>query len=317
MYFDIGPPDRERNSMDAKRLILGMAVLGGAGLWRALRRAAPVDLRDKVVIVTGASSGIGLAVARGFAAEGARLVLAARRTEKLHEIADELTATYGASTLVVPTDVTEEAGCTGLVEAAMARFGYIDVLVNNAGVTMVGAFHMQDPGTLQQLLQVNVYGYLRLTQLVIPSMLRRRAGHIVNVGSVVGRFYPPGMVGYVASRAAILGFTEALRRELTGTGICVSLVMPTWTRTAIASEAEFDMVASAGLPVDDVETPAAAIIEAVRRRRRTVMLGGVRMAALFSMEALAPRLVDWLVRGIFYFKPDFAAMLFGSDYERV
>ncbi|MBN1285080.1 MAG: SDR family NAD(P)-dependent oxidoreductase [Anaerolineae bacterium] len=302
--------------MDQRRLLLGVALLGGGALLRALRRPAPVDLRDKVVIVTGASSGIGLAAARAFAAEGARLVLAARRAEKLHEAAGELARAHGRPPLVVPTDVTDEAGRRALIDAAVETFGRIDVLVNNAGVTWIGAFYTHDPDDLQQMLQVNVYAYLRLAQLVLPVMLRQGSGYIVNIGSIAGRCPVPGMVGYVASRAAIHGFTYALRRELAGTGVHVSLVMPTWTRTPIAGEHEFAMVESVGLPVDDVQIPAAAAVDAVRRRRRSVTLGGMSMAACLACEALAPQVVDWVVRAVLRLRPDFTEMLFGAAYEK-
>jgi short-subunit dehydrogenase len=290
-----------------KRFLFAGASLA---LWRALCRRAPVDLRGKVVIVTGASSGIGLETARRFSAEGARVVLAARRAEVLRRVAAELEAAHGTPVLAVPVDLTKEEDRRALIDAARRAFGRVDVLVNNAGITHIGRFHRHDPDHLYQLVQLNLYAYMRLTQLVLPAMLRRGAGHIVYVSSVTGRIPFPGLIGYTASRAGVVGLAGALRRELVGTGVHVSLVLPTWTRTPIASKEEFDMVARFGIPVETVDRPTAAIVDAVRYRRREVMLGGARMKLALLVEKFAARLIDWFISALLALFPDAREMLY-------
>src|SRR5262245_30736039 len=149
-------------------LLLGMAAL----LLRSRRRAQPFSLTRQVVVITGASSGIGRAAAHAFAQAGASVALVARRPEALAAVEAEL-GCYGVETLVVPADVTRSEELERLVEKVLGTFGRIDVLVNNAGISRGGSFITLEPDDLRQLLLTNVYGPLRLTQLVLPCMLRR------------------------------------------------------------------------------------------------------------------------------------------------
>ncbi len=282
--------------MVMKRLFLAGAALGGvAASWRALRLQEPVSLCDKVVVITGASSGIGKAAAHAFAREGAQLVLAARRVEKLCEVADAL-ADCGTPVLIAPTDVTRDADLQALVETAVRAFGRIDVLVNNAGLSY-GSYHQDlEPTCLRDLVQVNVYGPLRLTQLVLPVMLRQGYGHIVNVSSMAGLIPAPGLAAYAATRTAIISFSTALRRELAGSGVRVSAVMPTFTSTPMTQAVSEASLHRSGALIlerfDPPEVPAAAIVNAVRYNRRETLMGGVQIRIGAVLGRLAPGLID-------------------------
>lgn len=278
--------------MKRRYVLLGAMLGGGLALRRVLSHHLPVDLRGKVVLITGASSGIGAAIAHAFAAQGAQVILAARRAEKLLDVAGELDA-YGVRALVIPADITREADRVALVNAALREFGRIDVLVNNAGLLLAGYFWQQAPDQMQALVQTNLYAPIRLTQLVLPCMLERREGHIVNVSSVGGRVsLPPGAAVYVASRAGLIAFSETLRREVLPRGVRVSWVLPTWTRTPMVADFDEAYLRSFGLYFDDPAVPAAAVVDAVRHNRREIVFGGplVRLGVL--AHHLVPGLID-------------------------
>jgi len=261
-----------------RTLLLAGALAGGSLLgWRATRRTS-VSLAGKVVVVTGASAGIGRATALAFGRAGARVALAARRHDALEEVRCELEAA-GATALAVAADVTDAAACARLVEVVETQLGPIDVLVNNAGLSLGGPIGDLDDKALGQLIAVNVTGPIQLTRLVIPGMQRRAAGHVVNVSSMVGLLTPPGSAAYAATRAAILGFSDALRKELAGSGVAVSLVLPGWTQTGMLADMNLARMRAAGMiggsiHLDPPEVPAQAIVDAVRHRRREVLLGG-------------------------------------------
>ncbi len=287
-------------------MLLTGGVAAGSLAWRACRRRKPVNLRGKVVIITGASSGIGRAAAHAFAAEGAWLVLAARRADVLDEVRAEL-AVYDVPVLAVPTDVSRDDDLRRLVDETRRVCGRIDVLVNNAGLSYGGPLAELPPARVRALLAVNLYGPMRLTQMVLPVMLRQGpdrqgwAGHIVHVTSLAGQLPAPGMAVYAATRIGLTRFGDALRRELDGTGVRVSAVFPTWTRTPMADRvSEAQMRASRTLlsaeGFDEPEVPAAAIVDAVRRNRREVVLGGLQMRVGYILERLLPGLMDWYWR---------------------
>lgn len=180
-------------------------------------------LSEKVVIITGASSGIGAATARALAQEGCKLTLAARSTDRLEALADELGR---ANTLVVPTDITSGAQVTAMVEQTVARFGRVDVLFANAGIYIPGQVAEGDPNAWAHLMDVNIDGVLRSVHAVLPHMMAQKSGDILVTSSISGFVDIVWEPVYSASKHAIQGFVHTLRRQVAPHGIRVGAVAP-------------------------------------------------------------------------------------------
>ncbi|WP_221089646.1 SDR family NAD(P)-dependent oxidoreductase [Deinococcus aquaedulcis] len=244
-----------------------------------------------VVVLTGASSGIGRATAEELADLGYALVLAARRTDELHALARRLDPS-GARVIAVPTDVTDDASRRALLAAAQAHFGRIDVLVNNAGVTVERGWWWNDADPLR-VLRVNLEAPVELTRLVLPALRAQGSGHIVNIGSVAGLAATNGI--YSASKFGLRGFSLALRRELLGSGVHVSLVAPGFVKS--------EMTARARLPMPGPEVVARAVAAVLLRpRAETVVPAPYR--ALVWLERHFPALGDWVVQRLIWRRYD-------------
>ncbi|MBA3824392.1 MAG: SDR family NAD(P)-dependent oxidoreductase [Ktedonobacterales bacterium] len=183
------------------------------------------DLRGKVALVTGASSGIGEALARALAGQGARVAIAARRGERIHALADELTAT-GAEVLAVPTDVTDESAVQSLVAQTVARFGGLDILIPNAGFGYRAPIVEGDTARWKAMLDTNVYGVLLSLHYGVPHILARGRGDVILLGSVAGRTVTTGGAAYSASKSAVRAISEALRQEMSRKNVRVTLLEP-------------------------------------------------------------------------------------------
>lgn len=257
-------------------------------------------LRGNVVVITGASKGIGAELARQLAGEGARLVLAARDGAALEEVA-AASRRAGAEVLVVPTDVTREADCRALVDATVARFGRLDTLVNNAGATMWARVdEIRDLGMLDRIMQVNYLGAAYCTAHALPHLKASR-GRIVGIASLTGLTGVPTRAGYAAAKHAMRGFFDSLRIELAGTGVTVTMVYPGFVATGIRENATGPDGRPAQVdPVDprrvmDVGECARQIRRAIATRRRDlVMTARGRLAAW--LKVLAPGVVDAIAR---------------------
>ncbi len=183
----------------------------------------------KTVLVTGASSGIGRETALAFAGAGANAVLVARRPAALAKVAKQVRAA-GVEALTVATDVTDPTAVATCFRKAVQRFGSVDIVVNNAGVLLPAKVADLDPADLQRMLDVNLFGALHVLQAAVKQMQQQESGgHIVNVASLAGRRGYSPLGGYSASKFALVGLTEALRTELMGSNVGVSLVLP-WRR---------------------------------------------------------------------------------------
>ncbi len=184
-------------------------------------------LSQKIVLITGASSGIGEACAAAFAREGSSVVIGARRLEKLNAIADKLSSQYGVPVMPIRLDVTDEESCQQFISHALEKFGRIDVLVNNAGLARgrdtVANLQESD---MREMFETNVFAVLRLTRLALASMLKVDSGHIINIGSVAGYATYEGGASYCATKFSVRAISEALRFELLGKHIRVSSVSP-------------------------------------------------------------------------------------------
>ncbi len=257
------------------------------------------EIRGAVVIVTGASSGIGAATARAFGRGGARVVLAARRLERLQAIAAEIeSAGAGAETLVVAADMSRHDDISRLVEQTHARFGRVDVLVNNAGFGRLNWLEKLDPARdIEAQYAVNVLGVVHATRLVLPIMMAQRSGHIINIGSTSGLVATPTYSIYASTKFAVRGFGEALRREVAPWGIKVSTLYPGGVATEFAEHAQIrrkTQVTTPGWLLLSPEQVAEAVIGLVHRpRAEHVIPWAFRLAA--ALNHWLPGLVDWAV----------------------
>lgn len=250
---------------------------------------------DRVVIVTGASAGIGKALARQLTAAGAKLTLVARRRDRLEQLADEIGV---EQSLVQAGDIADEAFCREVIAQTVATFGSLDILVNNAGISMNAMFADCESEVFRRLMAVNYFGSLYTTLAALPH-LEKSQGSLLFISSIVGKRGFPTRSGYSASKFAVQGLFESLRCELTPKGIHVGILSPGYTATEIrevALAADGQARGEAGMTTGDVMPPEAvadAIMVAIARRKREVILtmGG---KALVGLNKILPGVVDRL-----------------------
>jgi short-subunit dehydrogenase len=248
-----------------------------------------------VAVITGASSGIGLATARHLARDGFAVVLGARRADRLEEAVREIRAAGGRAEAVV-IDVTREADVQAIVDRAVSAFGGLDVMVCNAGFGFYGTLEDTPPDVMRRMMDVNFIGSYLAARAALPIFRRQARGHLLFVSSIVGRRGIGFMSAYSATKAAQAGFAEGLRAEFAGTAIHVSAVFPVSTETEFHStvERDYGYTFSRVGPKQSAEHVAAAIAGCIRRPRAEVYPhAGSR--ALAVINALAPGMADRLV----------------------
>ena len=254
----------------------------------------PSALKNKTVVVTGASSGIGRAAALEFARRGANLVLAARRAELLEEVANEC-RNLGVECRIVVTDVTLRSDCQHLIDIA----GQVDVLVNNAGFAVFDPFESAKPDDLEAMMQTNYFGAVWCAQAVLPQMLARRRGTIVNVASIAGIMGYARMGGYCATKFAMIGFSETLRDEVLGRGVRVAMVCPGTVETQFFVKAERGKMPGASRLILAIkpEHVARSIADAAEdgKYRRILPIGAM---AFLRMKEIFPRFAHLLMRRV-------------------
>lgn len=255
------------------------------------------QLRDKVIIITGASMGLGRELAVQLATLGARLVLAARSLEQLTQTAEECRQ-RGAPAIAVPTDITQLPQCKALVDTTIERFGRLDVLINNAGISMTARFEdVADPSLYAHIVTTNYLGSVYTTHYALPH-LTKTAGRIVAVSSLAGKTGVPWYSAYCASKHALVGFYESLRIEVEDQGISVTLIFPDFVATGIhtrSMDARGEVLGgNHGIRYEHamgVETCAGQIIHAMDRRRRDVLMS-TRGKIGQWIKLVAPRAID-------------------------
>src|SRR5205807_6636530 len=237
-----------------------------------------LNFQQKKIWITGASSGIGEAMARAFHKAGARLILSARREEELRRIQEQCGGE--SNTRILPLDLTQAGELSDKTRVALDMFGGIDILVQNAGITQRSLVKDTDPSVYRTLMDVNYFAPVALTKAILPSMLEKKSGHFVVISSFVGKFGTPLRSGYAASKHALHGFFDSLRAEEGRQGINVTIVCPGFIRTDISLHAlvgdggkhgKMDKGQSQGMPVDQC---AAEILIGVAGHKQEMYVAG-------------------------------------------
>jgi dehydrogenase/reductase SDR family protein 7B len=254
----------------------------------------------RTVWITGASSGIGEATAREFSQEGARVILSARRRDELERVAR---ACVSGATEVVPLDLAASDALAGIAADVLARFGPVDVMVHNGGVSQRALAKDTTPAVDRRIMEVNYFGAVALTSALLPSMLARRAGHFVVVTSLVGKFGTPLRSSYAASKHALHGYFDSLRAELHGDGVRVTLVCPGFVRTNVSLHA----LTGDGSPLDSMdrqtgrgmspEACARALLEATARGDEEILVGGYERVGVYA-KRYVPGVFSRLIRRV-------------------
>jgi len=254
------------------------------------------EFSEKVIVITGASEGIGRALSLALARQKSKLVLAARNENRLDELKKEIES-FGAQALVKPTDITNEDACKNLIEAAVSAWGGIDVLVNNAGRTMWTALEdLKDTSVIEQLIRLNYLGAAYCTYYALPY-LKANKGRIATIASVAGLTGVPTRTAYSASKHALFGFFDSLRIELIGTGVTVTMIAPDFVlsqmhRRAFGSNGK--PLGTSPMQEDKIMTAeacAAMIVKAIENRDR-LLITSLRGKLGRWMKMIAPGVID-------------------------
>lgn len=257
---------------------------------------------ENVIIITGASSGIGAATARRLGHDGAHIVLAARRKEKLEDVAAEIERS-GGEALVVQTDICKRTDIEHLVQTTLEHWGRIDVLVNNAGIANNAPLFKMDPEVIHQGVHVNLLGVIECTQAVLPVMLRQRSGHIVNVSSLAGVIATPDSPVYSATKFGVNGFSDALRREVRRDGIFVSAFCPGYTPSELSPALQAHENTSTDAPYIPGLMPTAYVAEQLvcliySPRRRLII--PISWRPLITLGRIFPGFADQVLSSKLY-----------------
>jgi len=263
-------------------------------------------MRDKVVVITGASSGIGRALAEKYAAEGFRLVLAARRIERLLELQKRLS---NVEVLPVKTDVSIEEDCKKLIDSAVEKFGRIDILINNAGISMRASLEAVETDVLRRVMNVNYWGTVYCTKYALPHILKQK-GSIVGVISTGGYIGLPGRTGYSGSKFAVRGFLDTVRIEYLRSGLHVLVAAPGFTASEIRETALVaDGKQQGKTPRNEskmmsAERCASIMYRAIKNRRRKMIISFWDGKVIVLVAKLWAWIVDQILYVVFSREPD-------------
>ncbi len=255
-------------------------------------------IKESLVLVTGASSGIGAAIAKSMAEAGGRVVLVARRQDALDKVAQQISSVASTEPRIYPVDLADADAVAAAAKQITQELGTPDIIVNNAGAGKWRFVDETTPAEAVQMMAVPYFATFNVTHAFLPDMLKRNSGHIVNISSVGSRFVWPGATAYLAARWAVRGFTEALRADLAGTGIGVTLFesgvvkTPYWehnpgSRERLPKMGEF-------VPELAPEQVGRAIVKGVKRNKRLIVIPFM-MRATYWQHAVFPRVVQRLM----------------------
>jgi short-subunit dehydrogenase len=253
-----------------------------------------MKLADSRILITGAAGGIGRELALALAKKDAVLLLAGRDGAALATLSAEVMQ-LGARVYMLEADLLEPSAAERLAAQTTSSVGGVDILINLAGISSFNLFHNEDPDSIERLWRVNVIAPLALTRALLPAMLARRHGRVVNIGSIFGSIGFACFANYSASKSAIRGFSQALRRELQGSGVGVSYVAPRYTRTPLNSSAVNRMAAAVKMNSDDPQLVARHIVRAIEQDRDEHYIGFPE-SLFVRINAVLPRIVDLALR---------------------
>lgn len=262
-----------------------------------------MDFADKIIWITGASSGIGEALAYAFAKQGAKLVLSARRETELNRVADSCRL-HGAMTHVMPFDMIDLSVHEQKVNEVLRIFGRIDYVILNAGVSQRSLIENTKFEVYRQLFEVNFFSIVSLTQAIMPIFISQKSGRFVPIASVAGRISTPRRAAYGATKHALIGFFDSLRAEVYEAGIRVTTILPGYIKTNISMHAlneqgekygKMDPNQAKGL---DVNLTAEAILNAINSEKNEFFIGGKLEALGLFLKRFSPELLFWMIRKI-------------------
>ncbi|MBI5041565.1 MAG: SDR family oxidoreductase [Gammaproteobacteria bacterium] len=246
-----------------------------------------MNLQSKRILLTGAAGGIGRQLCTLFAAHNARLCLVDRDQQAVESVGRDMSS----ETLAIAADITNADDRAAVIVKMEQAFGGIDILINLAGILDFKRFQDSDPATIQRILQVNVEAPMQLIRAVLPKLTAQGSGRIVNIGSMFGSIGFPGFAVYSASKFALRGFSQALRRELTGTGVGVTYISPRAVKTPLNPEVVYLMAERGMMRMDDAQWVAAEIVHAIEKEKNEAYLGFPEK--LFArINAILPGVVD-------------------------
>ena len=248
-----------------------------------------------VVLLTGASGGLGIYFVKAFARLRTKLVLAAFPGNDLQEIRKEIER-QGCESIDMICDLREPDQRLILMETALNRFGRVDVLVNNAGVEFNSFYHELSETQIATVLAVNLEAPMMLTRLVLPTMLRQKSGHIINISSLAGKSGPAFQEPYAATKAALISFTLSLRSTYRSMGVSASAIVPGFVEAGIYSrlKAQTGMSAPIWLGTSDPESVVQAVMRAIEKDRPEIIVNPIPIRPLLAFTALFPRAGEWL-----------------------
>ncbi len=239
-----------------------------------------MDFKSKVVLITGASSGIGKEAAIEFAKLGANIVLVARRKDKLEQVANELKE-FNVSTLICQCDVSKKDQVKEMSKIVLEKFDSVDILVNNAGFAIYGSVSDLTIDEIESQMATNYFGMIYCIKNFLPSMLKMKTGHIVNVASVAASFGLPGIASYCASKFAMLGFSEGLKHELKDTGVGITVVSPIMVRTDFFDHTSFEKMPKSSRTSLSSKTVAKTILRAANSPRLEIIVPSIIRGAVW------------------------------------